>query len=93
MQYDLCCVGHITLDKVITPRNTVHMPGGTSFYCSYALSRFTDIRYKLITALAGSAKKPIIVVVMGGGVTDACLRIREMRVQLNKVRALCVLMR
>lgn len=54
MQYDLCCVGHITLDKVITPRNTVHMPGGTSFYCSYALSRFTDIRYKLITALAVS---------------------------------------
>lgn len=29
--HELCCVGHITLDKVVTPKNTVHMPGGTSF--------------------------------------------------------------
>ncbi|WP_080902694.1 PfkB family carbohydrate kinase [Parabacteroides sp. Marseille-P3160] len=59
MQYDLCCVGHITLDKVITPRNTVQMPGGTSFYCSEALSLFTDIRYKLITAL-GKSEYPTV---------------------------------
>ena len=26
--HELCCVGHITLDKVVTPKNTVHMPGG-----------------------------------------------------------------
>lgn len=24
--HELCCVGHITLDKVVTPKNTVHMP-------------------------------------------------------------------
>ena len=23
--HELCCVGHITLDKVVTPKNTVHM--------------------------------------------------------------------
>ena len=35
---DICCIGHITLDKIITPRRTVYMSGGTSFYFSYALN-------------------------------------------------------
>ena len=29
--HDLCCIGHITLDKIVTPKNTVHMAGGTAF--------------------------------------------------------------
>lgn len=53
-KYDLCCVGHITLDKVVTPRNTVHMPGGTSYYFSNAIRHFDDISYSLVTALADS---------------------------------------
>ena len=57
--YELCCVGHITLDKVVTPKNTVHMPGGTSFYFSHAIKRFTDIRYTLVTALAESEMKAV----------------------------------
>lgn len=48
--YDICCVGHITLDKVVTPRDVVHMPGGTSFYFSSAI-RNMDVRYTLVTAL------------------------------------------
>ncbi|HTI90374.1 MAG TPA: PfkB family carbohydrate kinase [Puia sp.] len=52
-QYEICCVGHITLDKVVTPRSVVHMAGGTAFYFSYALSRM-DVRYTLVTALAKS---------------------------------------
>lgn len=51
-KYDLCCVGHITLDKVITPKNTVHMPGGTSFYCSHALRHLNSINYSLVASLA-----------------------------------------
>ena len=27
MKHELCCIGHITLDKVVTPGNTVYMPG------------------------------------------------------------------
>lgn len=49
--YDICCLGHITLDKVVTPHNTVHMPGGTAFYFSHAI-RQMDINYLLVTALA-----------------------------------------
>lgn len=52
--YDLCCIGHITLDKIVTPKNTVHMPGGTAFYFSHAIKHFTDIDYALVTALAES---------------------------------------
>lgn len=49
---DICCIGHITLDKVVTPRATVYMAGGTAFYFSNALSRL-DVSYHLVTALAG----------------------------------------
>lgn len=48
---DICCVGHITLDKVVTPKSVVHMAGGTSFYFSNAIHNM-DVRYTLVTALA-----------------------------------------
>lgn len=50
-KYDLCCIGHITLDKIVTPDNTVYMPGGTSFYFTEAVKNFKDIDYKLATAV------------------------------------------
>ena len=48
---ELCCIGHITHDKIVTPRSVVHMAGGTAFYFSNALSRM-DVAFRLITALA-----------------------------------------
>jgi sugar/nucleoside kinase (ribokinase family) len=48
---DICCVGHITLDKVVTPKSVVHMAGGTSFYFSNAIHNM-DVSYILVTALA-----------------------------------------
>ena len=50
--HELCCVGHITKDKIVTPKKTVFMPGGTSFYFSHAIKNFDDIDYALVTALA-----------------------------------------
>lgn len=52
--HDLCCLGHITLDKIVTPKNTVHMPGGTSFYFSHAIRNLSKINYTLVTTLAES---------------------------------------
>lgn len=49
--YDLCCVGHLTHDKIVTPGNTVHMAGGTSFYFSHAVKRL-PLNYHLVTALS-----------------------------------------
>jgi sugar/nucleoside kinase (ribokinase family) len=48
---DICCIGHITLDRVITTRTVVQMPGGTSFYFSNAI-RNLDVNYSLFTSLA-----------------------------------------
>jgi len=56
---ELCCIGHITLDKVVTPKNTVHMPGGTAFYFSHAIKHFEDKDYTLVTALAESEMKVV----------------------------------
>jgi len=51
--YDICCIGHITSDKVINCRSVLFMPGGTAYYFSCALSRF-DVNYLLITAIAAA---------------------------------------
>lgn len=58
-KYDICCLGHITLDKVITPQRTVYMPGGTSFYFSHAIRHFQDVDYLLITSL-GESEMPVV---------------------------------
>jgi len=51
--YDICCIGHITLDRVVTSTAEKHMAGGTSFYFSKAL-RHMDLNYGLVTAIADS---------------------------------------
>jgi sugar/nucleoside kinase (ribokinase family) len=49
--YDICCIGHITSDKVVTTHSVNYMPGGTAFYFSYALSKL-NTNYLLVTSLA-----------------------------------------
>ncbi len=59
-QPDICCIGHITLDKIVTPRHTVHMPGGTAFYFAHAMSRLNDnSNFQLVTSLADSEMKAV----------------------------------
>jgi len=53
MKVSICCIGHITLDKIVTPANTTFLPGGTAYYFSYALSKFCN-DYLLVTAVAES---------------------------------------
>lgn len=54
--YDICCIGHITNDKVVTPQSVNYMPGGTAWYFSCALSRM-PVNYLLITALADAENR------------------------------------
>jgi len=56
--YDICCIGHITLDKVVTPSSSIHMAGGTSFYFSNAI-RNMEVNYCLITAIAPTEMKSV----------------------------------
>ena len=51
--YDICCIGHITLDKVVTPRTELHMAGGTAYYFTSALQNM-DLNYLLVTSVAES---------------------------------------
>lgn len=47
---DICSIGHITRDKIVTPKNTVYMAGGTSYYMSYGISRLPEkVSYQLVT--------------------------------------------
>jgi len=49
--YDICCIGHITSDKIVAPQATNYLPGGTAYYFSCALSKL-DANYLLVTSLA-----------------------------------------
>lgn len=56
--YEICCVGHLTLDKIVTPKETVYMSGGASFYFSHAVSKLKS-DYILVTGLAESEMKAV----------------------------------
>lgn len=57
---DICCIGHITKDKIITPRQTVYMAGGTSFYFSYAFNHLPkSVSFQLVTKLGESEMKSV----------------------------------
>lgn len=58
-QSDICCIGHITLDKIVTPQSTVYMPGGTAFYFAHGISRLNDHNFTLVTSLAKSEMKAV----------------------------------
>ena len=53
---DICCIGHITLDEIITIHNTNHLPGGTSWYFSNAIRKL-PVPYQLITAVAKTEER------------------------------------
>jgi len=61
MEKDIICIGHITKDKIVTPKTEVYMPGGTSFYFSYGINNLDnkDVKYKLITSLAEEDMKAV----------------------------------
>lgn len=57
---DICCIGHITKDKIITPRQTVYMAGGTSFYFSCAFSHLPqNVSFQLVTKLGEGEMKSV----------------------------------
>ena len=57
---DICCIGHITKDKIVTPNRTVYMAGGTSFYFAYAINQLPkDITFSLVTAMDPTETEPV----------------------------------
>ncbi|MBT1690832.1 PfkB family carbohydrate kinase [Dawidia soli] len=69
--FDICCIGHMTLDKVITPQTEHHMAGGTAFYFSNAI-RSLDVQYQLVTAV-GKTELPYVETLRAQGTAVAVL--------------------
>lgn len=54
----ICCIGHITKDKIVTPQNTVYMSGGVVFYFAHAINHLPkDVELLVVTKLADADKK------------------------------------
>ena len=60
---DIICIGHVTLDKIVTPEKEVYMPGGTTFYFAHGISGLLkdnkDVSFKLVASLAESEMKAV----------------------------------
>jgi sugar/nucleoside kinase (ribokinase family) len=48
---DICCIGHITSDKIVTAQTVNYQPGGAAWYFSCAMQNL-PVNYLLATALA-----------------------------------------
>lgn len=49
---DICCIGHITHDRIITPQLTTDCAGGTAYYIAWALEALPhDIDFEIITSV------------------------------------------
>lgn len=58
--YDICSIGHITRDKIVTPQNTVYMAGGTSFYMTYGINCLPKkVSYQLVTKVGQGQMKEV----------------------------------
>lgn len=56
---DICCIGHITKDKIMTPHRVVYMAGGTSFYFAYAINQLpNDVSFSLVTSMDPTETEP-----------------------------------
>ena len=57
----LCCVGHITKDKIITPKNEFSLAGGTAFYFAHAINALPKaVQFELITKVGDNAKATVV---------------------------------
>lgn len=50
----IACIGHITLDRIITPAIQTSIPGGTAYYFAKALSKMPNLNLETITAVGES---------------------------------------
>lgn len=52
--HNLCCIGYITQDKVVTTQNTIFMSGGTSFYFAHAIKHLNADDFLLVTQVSAA---------------------------------------
>ena len=53
MDTDVCCIGHITKDLIITPENRFSTNGGTAYYFAHAMRHLPrEVGFNLVTSMA-----------------------------------------
>ena len=53
----ICCIGHLTKDKIITPQGTAYLSGGTAYYFAYAINALPKkVAFELITKVGKDAE-------------------------------------
>ncbi len=74
---DICCIGHVTRDKIITPRQTVNMAGGTSFYFAYGMNQLPKkVSFQLVTKV-GEGSMSEIEKMRQAGIDVECFKSRH----------------
>ncbi|NLV51921.1 MAG: ribokinase [Bacteroidales bacterium] len=53
---DICCIGHITHDQIITPHLTASMAGGTAYYMAHGMNKLPhNVSFHLVTKVGDDA--------------------------------------
>lgn len=56
----ICCIGHITRDRIITPQQTINMAGGTSFYMAHGMHHLSqDFPFQLVTKIGQESQEEV----------------------------------
>ena len=56
----ICCIGHITQDRIITPQQTIDMAGGTSFYMAHGMYHLSpDFPFQLVTKIGQESQEEV----------------------------------
>ena len=56
----ICCIGHITRDRIITPQQTIDMAGGTSFYMAHGMHHLSqDFPFQLVTKIGQESQEEV----------------------------------
>jgi putative ribokinase len=56
----ICCIGHITRDRIITPQQTIDMAGGTSFYMAHGMYHLSpDFPFQLVTKIGQESQEEV----------------------------------
>ena len=71
---DICCIGNITRDRVITPRGQVDMAGGTAYYFAKALNQLPPVVTTLLVTKVGEESMDEVEAMRRAGINMVCHR-------------------
>lgn len=58
--YDICCIGYVTLDKIVTPHNVYHQNGGTAYYFACGMNALPRrVTFQMVTSIAQKDKEAV----------------------------------